>query len=126
MDFVAKPIQADQVYECLRLHSGAQFDYAEPPPVMETPPAWEGVAVGLPEALHARLLTAAELHSTTALKSCLQDLRQIGPEGRMLAEQIRHLMRSYDMNGILRLLCQVTSPARASASPSQNHDFAST
>jgi len=49
------------------------------------------------------------LHSTTALKGCLQELRQLGPEPERLAGQIRELMRSYDMDGIQRLLTSVTS-----------------
>jgi len=58
----------------------------------------------------ARLATAAELHSTTALKASLQDLRQLSPEARQLAEHIRHLMRSYDMDGILELIFKVAVP----------------
>jgi signal transduction histidine kinase len=61
-------------------------------------------AVPLPEALCARLAEAAELHSTTALKTCLQDLRLYGPGGARLAEDIRLLMHRYDMEGIPHLL----------------------
>jgi hypothetical protein len=50
------------------------------------------------------LTVAAELHSTTALKACLPDLRAVGPAGLRLADEIRVLMRSYDMDGIQRLL----------------------
>ena len=60
--------------------------------------------IELPEDLCARLLVAAELHSTTALKACLQELRRCGPEAEALADQVRHLMRSYDMDGIARLI----------------------
>jgi hypothetical protein len=69
----------------------------------------------LSEDLYARLATAAELHSTTALKACLLELRQSGPEAGKLAEHIRHLMRSYDMDGILRLIMRAAAPARADA-----------
>ncbi len=61
-------------------------------------------AVPLPEALCARLAEAAELHSTTALKTCLQDLRLYSPGGARLAEDIRLLMHRYDMEGIPHLL----------------------
>ena len=66
--------------------------------------------VALPDELCARLMVAAELHSTTALKACLQELRQLGPEAGRLADQIRLLMRSYDMEGIQQLLARVTIP----------------
>jgi len=71
-------------------------------------PALERVA--LPEELCARLMVAAELHSTTALKACLQELRRLGPDPQRLADNIRLLMRSYDMDGIQRLLTQVAAP----------------
>jgi len=42
----------------------------------------------------------------------LQELRQLGPDECRVAERIRLLMRSYDMDGIQRLLSQVArSPA---------------
>jgi hypothetical protein len=49
-------------------------------------------------------MIAAELHSTTALKAALSDLRDLGPDAQALAEEIRRQMRSFDMNGILRTL----------------------
>jgi hypothetical protein len=66
--------------------------------------------ITLPEGMCARLMVAAELHSTTALKAYLQELRQLGPDACRLAERIRFLMRSYDMDGIQRLLSQVVPP----------------
>ena len=63
------------------------------------------------EELCARLMVAAELHSTTALKACLQELRRLDPEAQRLADQIRKLMRSYDMDGIQRLLAGVVVSA---------------
>jgi signal transduction histidine kinase/ActR/RegA family two-component response regulator len=122
--FLAKPIQAEQVYECLRVHLGAEFDYTGMTPAPEVLPPWQSGQVGLPEDLHLRLTTAAELHSATTLKLCLQELRQLSPEGGLLAEHIRHLMRSYDMDGILRLICQVTTPALAKTSFSSHHGLA--
>lgn len=66
-------------------------------------------SIRLPEQLSARLMLAAELHSSTALKSALPELRELGPDARLLAEHIRRLMRSYDMEGVQRLLAQVHS-----------------
>ena len=73
--------------------------------------------IDLPGDLYARLTTAAELHSTTALKACLQELRQVSPEARQLSENVRHLMRSYDMEGILRLISRATVPGSVAAEP---------
>ncbi len=73
----------------------------------------DGLRVTLPEEVCARLAVAAELHSTTALKSALQELRQLGPSAELLADHIRHFMRSYDMDAIQRLLAAVVVPVSA-------------
>jgi signal transduction histidine kinase/CheY-like chemotaxis protein len=111
VDFIAKPIRAERLYECLRIHLDAEFEYADQPAEAKTPPAWNAGQLPLPAELYARLATAAELHSTTVLKSCLVELRQLGPGAEQLAEHIRHLMRSYDMDGILRLIARAAVPA---------------
>jgi len=114
VDFLAKPIRAEEVYECLRKYLGVEFEYAQ----MQTEPSedwsgWDAPPIPLPHDLCSRLTTAAELHSSTALKLCLQELRQLGPEAIQLAEHIRHLMRSYDMDSILRLMSVAASPVFA-------------
>jgi hypothetical protein len=58
-------------------------------------------------------MVAAELHSMTALKACVQELRRHGPAAARLAGEIRHLMRSYDMDGIQRLLATAAVPEAA-------------
>jgi signal transduction histidine kinase/DNA-binding NarL/FixJ family response regulator len=125
VDFLTKPIAAEQVQECLRLHLGVELESA---PVhrasLDALLPWEGPPVRLPEELCARLVTAAELHSTTALKSCLQELRQLEPEACRLAEHIRHLMRSYDMHAILRLMAQTVPIDSSSPAIPPDHGFA--
>ena len=121
VDFLTKPIRAERVYDCLRQHLGVEFDYAEPVRETETLSPWTVEPLYLPVELCARLATAAELHSTTVLKSCLMELRQLGPGAEQLAERIRHLMRSYDMDGILRLISRVTVPAAAPANVINHH-----
>jgi len=95
------------------VHLGAHFEWAAPAIATEELPPAETLRVHLTPELYARLNLAAELHSTTALKGCLQELRQLGPDEQTLAEHIRHRMRSYDMDGILRLLTRVTTPRTA-------------
>jgi signal transduction histidine kinase len=66
--------------------------------------------VVLPESLSARLIVAAELHSTTALKAALQELQQLGPDARQLAEEVRNRMRSFEMESIQRLFSRRIVP----------------
>lgn len=110
VDFIAKPFDSEKLYACLERHLGVRFERQV---LIESPPPVNHVITGihLSEELSARLMVAAELHSTTALKACLQELRASGPEAEPLAEEIRQLMRSYDMEGIQRLLTRVTTGA---------------
>jgi signal transduction histidine kinase/CheY-like chemotaxis protein len=121
VDFLAKPLRSEQLYECLQQHLGVSFEYAEPAPEAESFRIADHGTIALPESLCARLMVGAELHSATALKSALQELRQLGPEARQLAEHIRHLMRGYDMDGVQRLLAQVAVPANAATGTSPPH-----
>jgi signal transduction histidine kinase/CheY-like chemotaxis protein len=108
VDFIAKPFEAEKLYECLERHLGVAFE-RETVDEPQTSAIIAAESVCLPEELSARLMVAAELHSTTALKSCLQELRGGSPEAERLAEEIRQLMRSYDMDSIQRLLMRVTA-----------------
>jgi len=123
VDFLVKPIRAEQLYECLRAHLGVAFEYATPQLETETPGEWAAGHLELSGELYARLATAAELHSTTALKGCLQELRQLGPEAGQLAEHIRHLMRSYDMDGIMRLILRAAAPALPATTVTHSHGY---
>jgi len=114
-DFITKPFEQACIYQCLERLLCVRFERAELP----AEPVKMEVAlerVELPEELCARLMVAAELHSTTALKACLQELRQMQPEAQELANQIRQLMRSYDMDGIQHLLAKVARPPAAKSS----------
>ncbi|MBL9169084.1 MAG: CHASE domain-containing protein [Verrucomicrobiales bacterium] len=104
VDFLAKPLQEAQVFDCLHRHLGVLFEQEPAVPEPETAVASGPIRVVLPEDLCARLMVAAELHSTTAMKSALAELRGYGVEAVQLADRIRLLMRSYDMDGIQRML----------------------
>jgi signal transduction histidine kinase len=87
-------------------------------------PPLEAASVGVPDALCARLLVAAELHSSTALKAALPELRELGPEARVLAEHLRHRIRCFDMDGVQQLLsrCMVVRAHPAEAGSPLAHE----
>jgi signal transduction histidine kinase/CheY-like chemotaxis protein len=116
-DFIVKPFECEQIYACLERQLGVQFERMATPVIDDSVADLPLENVMLPEELCARLMVAAELHSTTALKTCLQELRRLGPEAQRLAGQIRLLMRSYDMDGIQRLLAQVAQPQPSTKEP---------
>lgn len=85
-------------------------------PSAETPIPWESAR--LPLELAERFMIAAELHSATALKACLVELRSLGAEHASLGEEIRRLMRSYDMDAIHRLIVRGAASVPSSQNPS--------
>jgi signal transduction histidine kinase/ActR/RegA family two-component response regulator len=107
VDFIAKPFECENIYECLERNLGVEFQHDSAAGEVPIPTPLEPVA--LADGLCARLAVAAELHSTTALKACLRELRERGPAAARLADEIRLLMRSYDMDGIQRLLAGYVS-----------------
>ena len=50
------------------------------------------------------MTVAAELHSTTVLKACVEELRQLGGPAEALSAHLRQLLRAYDLGAISRLL----------------------
>ncbi len=121
VDFLAKPFSCERLYDLLRTHLGVTFEYTNFSVEVENGFGLSMVKVELPEDLCARLLVAAELHSTTALKGCLKELRDCGPEAETLADQVRHLMRSYDMDGIARLIDGRVLGSPASTKPANGN-----
>lgn len=115
VDFIAKPVSLERLCECLKQHVGSRFEAVGNEVSAEDAPRLGNQRVILPADLYARLTVAAELHSTTSLKAVLQDLRNEGGAAAQLADEIRHLMRSYDMDGIQKLLASVAVPEREPA-----------
>lgn len=123
IDFLVKPIEPAALADCIARH--LPVNWVSPAGTPTDPPERprRNGPVGVPEALLSRLMISAELHSTTALKAALGDLRDLGPDAQALAEEIRRQMRSFDMNGILRTLNEsavVQSSAAGRGSPASH------
>lgn len=98
---LVKPFRAEDLCTCLQRIPGVRFDDA-PPDAGPLPLDLDDIV--LPEDLCTRMTVAAELHSTTVLKACLEELRQLGGPAVPLADHLRQLLRAYDLVAIARLL----------------------
>jgi hypothetical protein len=93
------------------------------PPAREAPVTSDGEELPpldfsrltLPDELSAQLTVAAELHSTTVLKSHLDEVRRLGPGGELLARHLRRMIRAYDMDGILEVLLRIRTAEQPGA-----------
>jgi hypothetical protein len=61
----------------------------------------------LPDDLYRNLRAAAELRGVTRLTADLDQVSQLGPAARVLAEHLRHLCQNYDLDGVLAILKDV-------------------
>jgi signal transduction histidine kinase/CheY-like chemotaxis protein len=105
--FLAKPVQAEAVFDILEKllrQSPEQVVFAPQWEEVAPPAAENGDQIVLPAELLQRLLTAAELHSTTALKAGIEELLNLGAFTKPLVQQLRQRMSAYDMDAIARLL----------------------
>jgi len=107
-DFVSKPFRAEQIYRCLANLLGVKFVLREKPKDQSEPEISIDLGqLSLSDDLALRLTTAAELHSATVLKSCLQEVEQLGKPGVRLAQHLRRFLASYDMKTIQRIVAQI-------------------
>jgi signal transduction histidine kinase/CheY-like chemotaxis protein len=115
-EFVAKPFRSDQIYARVTDLLGVRFDVVRQPrmPAPDIEPGDRGPVV-LPGDLAVRLSHAAELQSATSLRGCLNELDELGPNGRHLADHLRPFLARYDMESIQRIVgdLPVTSAARS-------------
>lgn len=106
-DFLGKPVQEQQLYDCLQNLLHVEF-VEETSGADATPAALVDLTrIALPEDLALRVMMAAELHSATVLKNCLRELAALGPDEERLAEHLRGFLASYDMETILKIVAQL-------------------
>ena len=103
--FVGKPFRREQIYACLA--DLLEVEYARTTSVAEE--VLETREWVLPTELHAALLEAAELQSVTEIEEYLQEVASLGEAGQHLAQRVRALLRSYDLEAVVELLRQVRS-----------------
>jgi CheY-like chemotaxis protein len=105
-DFISKPFRFERVCECLANLLEVEFERGEPK-AAETESQEIPADVSLPEELLSRLKNAAELHKVTELKTHLNEMEELGSEGKQLAQRLRELIRNYDLEAVLKILSEI-------------------
>jgi CheY-like chemotaxis protein len=104
-DFVPKPVDAGRVYKCMESLLDIQYEYDG-----YDSDRLDFSSVVIPEDLLERMKTAAEIYNVTKLTEYLDELASLGEEAQSLAEYLRGLIRSFDMDAILKILSGIHGP----------------
>jgi CheY-like chemotaxis protein len=95
-DFFAKPFRWERVCGCLEELLGVEFERRDDP----GPDDSALPALALPEAVAAALLAATEVNSVTGIRTGLDAIAAMGPDGERVAERLREWMDRYEMDRI--------------------------
>ncbi|MBI1925750.1 response regulator [Candidatus Poribacteria bacterium] len=102
--FIAKPLLAERIYECLAELLPVEYQYAGTQQVSPL----DFSTMTLPKDLCSRLTQAAAFQSRTKMRTCLNEVEQLGEEGRLLAEHLHQLLQNYDMEAIRKILASIS------------------
>jgi signal transduction histidine kinase/ligand-binding sensor domain-containing protein/CheY-like chemotaxis protein len=98
-EVIAKPVHEEKVYAALARFLQVEFEYQA-----HQAPELDFSRLRLPAQLLSRLRQAAEAGEVTELEELLEEVSQLGEQGRLLAERLRVLSRSIDLKAIVDLL----------------------
>jgi signal transduction histidine kinase/ActR/RegA family two-component response regulator len=102
-EFIAKPFHSERIYACVAALLNVTFDLQDGPGARVLGSDVDVARVALPEHLAARLIRAADLQSATGLRGCLAEMEGLGPDVRALADRVRALLTTCDMEAIQRM-----------------------
>ena len=104
-DFIAKPFRAERIYECLARLLHLEYQYADE--AADETAKFSASDIAVPEECVKRLRETAEISSVTDLKHHLDELVDLSPQARNLADHLRQFVDNYDMDSVLRVLAQI-------------------
>lgn len=96
--FIDKPFRVETLYACLEQVLEVEYRYAAPE--QET----VLIPVALPAALIQRCAEAAQFYRITELRRYVAEVEVLGEGGQALAQRLRALVQTYDMDGVVALL----------------------
>jgi signal transduction histidine kinase/CheY-like chemotaxis protein/sensor domain CHASE-containing protein len=108
LEFVSKPFLPERIYRSLNTLLESDFIFREEKPhdpANSEPPDLKELAI--PEELVTRLTTAANTHSATTIRTCLNEIEQLGPKGVRLARYLLPFLSEYDMKTIQKLVLEL-------------------
>ncbi|MDC0325308.1 ATP-binding protein [bacterium] len=100
--FVSKPFLIEDLISCLKNLLGLEFEYQQ----NENTKVWSSDEnpPKLPSDLLQNLRETAESYQTTEFKELLDQVRSIGPQGKLFADHLSELAANFNMKQIIHIL----------------------
>ena len=108
-EYISKPFREEEIFNCLNELLDIEFIYDDDE-TSQVDPSLEELDLSqfsMPKDLHDSIREAAKLYSITKLEKMLGSLSQQGNASEQLAEHLGHMLKSYDIEAILRVLEKV-------------------
>ena len=107
-DLITKPYQAEDVFSSLQRLLGVEYVYEDDTQAQDEPPVELNFSeLVLPLGLVESLLEAAEYCMITDLDVAIQNVSELGAEGKRLAQTLSQYAKAYDMEAIIDVLRQI-------------------
>ena len=102
-EFVAKPVNEEQIYAVMAEWLGVEYEYG----AVAAEEALDLTAVVLPQDLVRRLREAAEWGKVREFEYLLEEVRQVDGLGEPVAAQLQEMSRGFDMDGVVAVLDEI-------------------
>ncbi|MBT3922173.1 MAG: response regulator [Nitrospina sp.] len=110
-EYISKPFQADEIYNCLDKLLDVEFIYDDDEVSQKKLSSMEKLdltGISMPEGLCGRMMKSAGLYSITELERNLAELGQNSEISEQLVEHLKQLLGKYDMEAIVKVLESVS------------------
>lgn len=100
--YVSKPFQHSDILSTLETYLNVKYDYEDQTEtVVEESNDIDWSKFIIPSEIKTRILNSADLYTITSLEKACGQLESVENGGKELAQLLRKLLQSYDMNGII-------------------------
>lgn len=128
VELLQKPFSVEDLCSCIERVCGIRFVRE----IVQTAGSTSGplpdpARIPVPSELRERMMNAAGIHNSTALKACLKELRTLGESSAVLAEHLRRLLHLCDFASICEIVARLAVDGEcdtAHAVHAGSHDYA--
>ncbi|UCE63326.1 MAG: response regulator, partial [Nitrospirota bacterium] len=103
-DFLPKPIQADNLFEQLRVHLALEWVYASPSVSPDSTVKEETPLIPLPQEEITALLSLAKGGKIGAIRKHLKEIEELDDQYKPFLEELRKITKSFDMAQLTKFL----------------------